>query len=682
MAKHLRAIDYETYLISNEEPIPKPVCLSWADETGSGLLVGKEEIEPKLREWLSKNDFLIAHNATFEMLVTYEHFPNLRDLVVRHLENGNWFCTQLYQQLLDNLQKTEMPNKSLAALVMNYFKLDISETKKDPDAWRLRYAELDGVPLEKWPKAAVNYAIDDSIYALKVYHKQMSKNDTIKTKEHMKATFALNWMAAPGMLIDKDRVDTLDKEILAILKPSYDKLESAEFMKRDKKGKLSKNVKVLREYIKENFEKHLLTPKGDIQVGGEALDFYMLEKEDEILTLFRAIGQYEKAKSAFVARLKSANPVIRTSYNAIVRTGRTSSRASQAYPSVNIQQQPRGLKGVTWDIRNCYIPRPGYKLCSIDYNNLELLSCAHQLYSYYGTSNMRDIINSGDNPTDLHSVFACELMSSDKHKKISYDEFVANKKKEGWKEYRSKGKPVTLGVPGGMGFDTIRTQFNKEGIKLPYDILQRCQYESVARKLVRKYQAEYPSIRVKRTGFREWSVVFDEIVKLKKILFKLYPELERFLKEGHSKFVNGEFGYTKNDFGEWEKEPYYKYTTLGVKRDYCTYTAFCNAYLMQAPSAIGAKEVGWRLFNEFRDSDEVRILAFIHDEYIFEIKDNENLAKNVDRCAEIMVDGMKSILSSVRVAVEAEVMDYWSKDTNLWAKNYWKDYNNDILKCK
>lgn len=675
-------IDFESYLISNDAPIPKPVCLSWADDSGKGLLVGHEEMEKGLKEWFQTNRLCVAHNTTFETLVIYEHFPNLRDLLIRHLEKGHFFCTQLYQQLLDNLSKTPTSNLSLATLVLKYFKIDISDTKKDPDAWRLRYSELDGVPLESWPKAAVDYAVDDSVYALKLFHKQMKENDSIQFKRHIQASFALNLMAAPGILIDKERVEILDSEINAILKPSYDQLESQGFMKRDKKGKLSKNVKILQEYIETNFEKHLKTAKGAIQVSGEALDFYALEKEDEVLKMFRAIGQYEKAKTAFLARLKTANPVIRTGYNAIVRSGRTSSRASSTYPSVNIQQQPRGLKGVTWDIRNCYIPRPGYKLVTIDYNNLELLSCAHQTYSHYGHGKMRDIINSGTSPTDLHSVFACELMSSDTKKVITYDEFIANKKKEGWKEYRSKGKPVTLGVPGGMGFDTIRTQFNKEGIRLPFEILQRCQYEVVARRLVRKYSSEYPSIRVKRTGFREWSLVFDEIVKLKKILFKLYPELEQFLKDGHLKFVNGEFGYSKNEFGEWEKEPYYKYSTLGVKRDYCTYTAFCNGFLMQAPSAVGAKESGWNLIKEYRNNDEVQPLAFIHDEYIFEIKDNNNLQSNVDRCAEIMIDSMKTVLTSVRVAVEAEVKDYWSKDVSLWGRNYWKDYDSTTLHYK
>jgi hypothetical protein len=680
--------DYETWLISDDMPIPKPVCLSFASETGdTGLLVG-DDIEPFIKARLSRNDLLVAQNATFELLVTYHYYPKLRDLIWRHLDNGNFYCTQLQQQLLDNLSEKELHDKSLSGLVLHYFNKDISESKTDPDAWRLRYKELDGVPLTDWPDVAKEYAINDSIYALEVYKKQIKINGSIKYKSHLQASFALNLMAARGLLTDQNRVDILDKEIDAILKPTYDMLSSKGFMKPIKsgknKGKLSKNIKTLQEHVKSTFTQYKYTDKKAIQVAGDALDFYLLEKDDKVVRAFREIGKYEKTKSAFISRLKTANPenpLIRTGYNAIVRSGRTSSRASFAYPSVNIQQQPRGLKGVTWDIRNCYIPRKGFKLVCIDYNNLELISCANQLYKHYGKSAMLDIINSGTIPTDLHSVFACELMSSDLGRIITYDEFMAHKKEDEYKQYRNKGKPVTLGVPGGMGYDTIRTQFDREGIKLPFEVLQRCEYDVVARRLKRKYEGEFPNIRVKRTGRKEWSLVFDEIVKLKRVLFKLYPDLEAFLSSGHKDFLNGEMGYAKNDFGEWEEEPYYKYNALGVKRDYCTYTAFCNGFLMQAPSAVGAKRTGYNLVREYEKNDDVFPLAFIHDEYIFEIRENADLHKNIDRCSEIMVKSMQEELPHGRVAVEAEWMSYWSKSNNEGSKVYWVDVGSDILKC-
>lgn len=676
--------DYESYLISDKTPIPKPVCLSYFDDSsGKGEVLIGDNMASFLEDCMKKEKILIAQNCVFELMVTYNAYPHLRSLLWEHLDAGRFKCTQIYQQLLDNLEKSpKVANPSLANMVKYYFNKDISESKTDPMAWRLRYSELDGVALNKWPKEAYDYSLQDSIYCLDIYKKQRQLNSNLSLLEHLQASFALNLSATRGILTDKNRVETLEAEIDAILQPNYQKLESQGFMKRDKNNKLSKNVKTLKEYIQANFDTPPTTGKGAVKVDAEALDYYKVQKQDDIIDFFSNIGIYEKAKTAFLSHLKEANPIIRTSYNPIVRSGRTSSRASKAYPSVNIQQMPRGLKGVTWDIRNCFIPRPGYKLVTIDYNNLELLACADQLYKYYGKCAMRDIINGGTIPTDLHSVFACELMSSDTGKKVSYEEFMKHKKEEGYKEYRSKGKPVTLGVPGGMGYDTIRGQFFKEGIQLQYSEIAKFKYERTARKLMKQYEGEYPALRVKRTGFFEWSIVSDEIVNLKKILFRLYPELETFLKVDHVKFVNGETGYTRNEWGEWEKEPFYRYNVHGVRRDYCTYTALCNGYLMQGPSAVGAKQEVYDTVRYFENNDDVHLLAFIHDENVFEIRDNDYLQDNIDQCANIMIDSMQRVLKSVRVAVEAEVKPYWSKEICESSRVYWKDYNSKELRWK
>ena len=103
-------------------------------------------------------------------------------------------------------------------------------------------------------------------------------------------------------------------------------------------------MKLLKEYIEENIGILKKTPKGGTATGADELDYYLTQKPgDEVITLFRNILDYAKTKSAFVERLKTADPYIYTSYNAIVRSGRTSSRTTKFYPSVNIQQQPRAV---------------------------------------------------------------------------------------------------------------------------------------------------------------------------------------------------------------------------------------------------------------------------------------------------------------------------------------------------
>lgn len=722
------AFDFETDLITPEHQYPRPVCVSAYIE-GEAYLYVEDEMKAKIKEWLESEDLLIAQNATFECLVIYFNFPEFRPQLIKALDDGRIFCTQLYEQLKSNIEpslnkkgeitikdiRTNKPPpkytsdgipkyacraKSLAGLVKHYFKHDISATKKGDDVWRLRYMELLYVPVEKgerslmeinkmrqaeglplttydhWPKAAIDYAKDDSVWTFKVFAKQKRAVPDIQYAQHMRASVALNYMTHRGIEVDLHRVKQLDKELDEILIPTYEELKEQGFVKQNKKGAYTKNNKGLREYITENFETRIYTETGDISLEAQSLKVYLKEKPDELIEKFLTLGKYEKAKSAFVKRLLQANPedpVVRTNYNAIVSTGRTSSSTSKLMPcSVNIQQMPGKLEGVTFDIRGCMRARDGYKFVSVDYNNLELLAVAHQLYELYGESRMRDMVNYGDVPTDLHSVFACELKSSNEKIKCTYDDFVPHKKEEGYKEYRKKGKPVTLGCPGGMGYDTIRFQFTKDGIDLPIKTVGVFDAEWKAHAVVRDYKHKYPDLRVKRTGKFEWTTVRDEVALLRNMLYKTYPELEKFLKGGHEQFLNGFYKWKKNDFGDWEKDELYSYYVFGQSQNNCTYTALCNAWLMQGTSSVGAKEAGWRLFKEFHDSEEVHLLAFIHDEYCAEVLENENFMKNVDRISEIMIDSQMKYLTSVDVAVEAEWMTYWSKEVTEGSQQYYK----------
>jgi hypothetical protein len=347
-----------------------------------------------------------------------------------------------------------------------------------------------------------------------------------------------------------------------------------------------------------------------------------------------------------------------------------------------MQQMPREVPGVTWDIRNCFVPREGYKICSIDYSGLELSSTAHQLYDLTGNSEMRDVINSGDVPTDMHSKLACRIMSIKENKTVTYEEFVANKKESPYKYYRQLSKPINLGFPGGIGYETMRSLLIKEGINPKLVVLDKSENEDALtwkRSILRK---EGHPVRVRRVGFSEYQLVYDELVQLKQELFNLYPDLEYFLTKYHEQFLNGETKRMKNEFGEWETEPLYDFEVGGYTfvRAHCMYTQVCNGLLMQSPAAIGAKRAVCDILKKYVDSDEVRPLAFIHDELVFEIKDNENMQQHVQDLSEMMIDSMQTVLNSVRIAVEAECFDYWKKAGGFYEAAYWKDADNKQLK--
>lgn len=677
------AIDFETHLIGPDSISPKPVCLSYYNGSQGKVLKGSD-MEPFLFSIFNSEDIIIAQNLKFELLVIYKWFPKLRKFIWNKLDKGQLYCTKIYEQLIDCNVDKQLKSYSLDKLVLHYLNINISEDKKDPDAWRLRYHELEDVPLNEWPKKAYDYSMDDSIYAYKIYHCQVKKL-ILNFSLSVKAEFALNLMAQHGIQVEQKRVQLLEKEIYDILIPSYNYLIDKGFCERQKKdpNKISKKMKLLREYIEENIKEKKYTAKGAIATDSESLKIYNDLNEDEIIKAFLNINKYEKVLSAFTSNLKQADPYIYTEYNAVVDTGRTSSRRSSFYPSVNIQQMPRKVDNVTYDIRNCYIPRDGYFICSIDYNGLELAATANQLYTVYGKSPLRDVVNGGDEPTDLHSKFACKVMSIKEKRIVTYEEFVKNKKLDTYAKYRQMCKPLNLGFPGGIGYDNLRGLLNKEGIYPQFDIIyeQEVNYKKGKRgqelQIPYRYRQMYDNIRVARLSKNKFAIVADEIVQLKKQFFDLYPELEDFLKKRHLQYTTGQYRYVKNEYDEFEKEPMYAYVSHGFKRNFCTYTAFCNGFLMQSPSAAGAKHTVYNIIKRCANDQNINPLAFIHDEIVFEIK--KDRIDLVDEMAEMMIDGMQKALPHVRIAVEAECMDMWAKSGGWGTYNYWKNIKDPTL---
>lgn len=647
----LVAFDFETHRIDENNIFPKPVCVSSFNGRDAFLYRGFDEMREGLKIVLSSHT-AVAHNLSFECGVIYYHFPELRDMMFKALEEGRLVCTKINEQLNSVTQEKPKNKFDLASLVLDYFKEDISDTKTE-DSWRLRYNELEGV--KDWPQEAIDYALGDSIWAYKLFCKQRKMAYELSVKSEV----YLNLMASTGMAVDRERVDTLEREVDAHLKPHYDFLISKDMCEL-KKGKVTKKVKSLKDYIVSLGVDLRYTKKGGVAVDAESIEVYLGQKQDDILQAFRDIAVYEKAKSAYINRMKGADTIY-TSYSTVKNTGRTSSSGSKFYPSLNVQQMPREVPKVSYDIRNCFIPRPGKKIVSIDYAGLELCSTAHQLYKYYGWSKMRDTLNEGVEPTDMHSKLAARI------KGVSYEEFLAHKKE--WKPFRQLAKPINLGFPGGIGYDTMRHQLWQDGISTVFNVLHTEKRKQDLNYFY--YQLQAPDIRIARINKNEWALVQDELVKLKRDFFDLYPELEMFLKESHKKFLTKNTKWVKNDFDEWEEEPMYKYDIYGFKRDWCTYTAFCNGYLMQTPSAIGAKKAVNKTMFTFHDNPDITPLAFIHDEILYEV--TEGRYDLVEQAAWIMVDEMQSVLNSVRITTEASVMDQWQKADGFWTKQFWRD---------
>lgn len=675
------AIDYETHPISKDAPFPKPVCLSYHDGKNTGLITGMDQMGEFLATllkgvvWGTKH--LIAHNIVFEAGVTYYHFPELRPLLFDALKKKRVFCTKISEEIINVTRKSPIQKFALSDLVKNYFNEDITSTKTDPDAWRLRYNELEHFPVSEWPIEAIKYAQDDSIWAYRL-HKEQQKSSP-KASESVRAAILLNLMGIFGIRVDVQRAQDLEDEIYRMLTPKYQQLISLGLCEAVK-GKIRPKKKVgkLRELIEKTVTSPVYSAKNCVKTDGESLAAYYLQTGNEVFKLFGDLATYDKVLTSYLNNLKV--PLIRSNYETVKSTGRTSSFGSKLYPAVNIQQIPRTVPGVQWDVRNCFIPREGFKIVSIDYSGLELASTANQLGLVFGKSKMLDTINGGDSPVDMHSKLACKIMYIKQKQIITLEEFIKRKKEPELAQFRQLSKPINLGFPGGLGYDTMRHLLALEGIKTKFVVIFSSANEKEVRNYWYKLKSDDENVRVARIGPKKWALVYDELVGFKKALFSLYPELEWFLKERHKQYMTGETKYVKNDWGEWETEEMYNYDIYGFKREWCTYTAFCNGFLMQTPSAIGAKRMASDIIEKYLPDPDMNPLAFIHDEMLFEVR--EGRYDIVEDVAEMMIDGMQSVLTKVRISVEAEVMDYWKKSGGFWSKTYWKDPNSSILRSQ
>jgi hypothetical protein len=206
--------------------------------------------------------------------------------------------------------------------------------------------------------------------------------------------------------------------------------------------------------------------------------------------------------------------------------------------------------------------------------------------------------------------------------------------------------------------------------------------------MLRKLRAKDENIRVEEVLKRdksdtEFIFIWDELVGLKNRWLEAFPEMRKFLKETHKDFLTGATKWKPDGFGGFKEEPLYSFTTAGIHRNHATYTEACNAYLMQTPSAVGAKRMLRKFGEKYLFNDNVHLGAFIHDEIIVEVRDDEHFEDNVRDICDLMIDGMQEILPSVRIQVEASGMKYWSKDGDgSFEKLYWKDPGNKELKYK
>ncbi|KKM13360.1 hypothetical protein LCGC14_1717000 [marine sediment metagenome] len=435
--------DLETHLIEPGRQAPPPVCLSWAHwrEDGSvesGLMLA-EQGRRWLREQLEDDDILLVNQAIcFDLAVAHEHWRELRGLIWRAYDANRITDVSLREKLLDVAEGTlrggydsssgdwKKHKYNLGDMMMRHFdeKLD-----KGADSWRMRYGELDGVPISEWPERAVHYSIKDAESPLRLHRLQAARAKKIRYTmptefEESRASIGLKLTSMWGIRTDGERVQALWDQSETQMWKLQDELIDEGLMKGGKQSdmfgerpKASRNMKAVKERIEKLWPAGLgaipLTKTGKTSTAKDTVELI----HDSGLDKMIEFAAWQKTGSTYVRKLFDGTRwPIHCYYNEIV----SSDRVSCSGP--NLTNQPR-LPGV----RECFVSRDGRVYAACDFDAQEMRTLAQSCYDIVGRSKLGDRFNE-DPRFDPHQAFADETGGVRQHCKIA-----------------------NFGIPGGMG---------------------------------------------------------------------------------------------------------------------------------------------------------------------------------------------------------------------------------------
>lgn len=257
-----------------------------------------------------------------------------------------------------------------------------------------------------------------------------------------------------------------------------------------------------------------------------------------------------------------------------------------------------------------------------DFPQLELYTLAQCCKKWVGASKLADALNAGLDP---HMQVAALILG------ITYDEANKAKKTDAVKEARGGGKVANFGFPGGLGAASLVAYAKKA-----YGVVLRVSCPGCARRTHDKDCAK---------GLKEhWQAAWPEMPYYFARVNKLCdnPSGKATVETLWTKRTRGQASYCASCNNGFQ--------ALGAD---CAKRAVC--LIAKAQYVAGA--VPSPLFNS-------RTVAFVHDEFIVECRDDEHAPAVAYELARLMVDGANAYLPDVPIKLskmEPLLMRRWSK---------------------
>jgi len=633
------AIDIETHLIQAGQLFPKLVCLSTFDGISRQLFNAKDGLDEFIRLLRDPDIILVLHNGAFDLGV----------LSVEASEAGIDLLPEIFQAYADDRVSDTMIRAMLVDIAQGKFQeidgqrrgknygLDrlalrwLNKHLSKLDTWRLHYAALEFIPISQWPQDAKDYAekdaeitwlVDQAISDWAIKEGQPAPGNIPDQFRQIRAAWVLHLIGGWGVHIDSAMVAVVRSNLEHLVQSSYAVMEKYELFKKDKlgnyqltkKGQRSKNLKKLKELIKEGFEAQGETPpmtagrknKAGVRIPDIATSADAARDSGHIACIAYAdVANAVKLLSTYIPALERGNggKPVTSSPNVLVASGRTS------WTGPNWQNPPQ-----VGGIRECVIPRKGMVFVGADLDTVELRALAQTCLEMFGFSEMALAIQKGQ---DLHLALAAEVLGID----YATAEKLYNSGDPLVNDTRQNMKAPNFGFPGGMGYKKFALNQIAVGTPLIKD----------------------PTAPL--------SVHFERAAFLREAWFKRWPEMRLYLR--HASDVTGDFGSFTVE------QPWSGRIRGGV--EYCS----CANTYFQGRVADGTKLALWRItWACYVDKTSVlygsRIVLFLHDEVILECP--EQVAHLcADEIVKILCGAVQEVIPDIPITSKPVITRRWYK---------------------
>lgn len=610
------AFDTETYLIRPGRQAPRVVCV----QSRAGGVELREAGLDRLEAALHAGDLIVAHSAAYDAACSIATRPRLLAPWFEAYSNDRVTCTKVREKLIRIAQGSARKGTLydlLTCVGRHDLEHDFEAGDKSGEGWRLRYAELDGIPVDQWPSEAKRYALADLV--VEDLHQAQADNYPAEwlADEYRRSRFdfALYLQSCSGMRTDPRAVEAFGRKVEAEHEEHRERLTEGGLVRSDG----SRNVARARAHMRSMCaDKGITVPITKTGKERESTEdkYTALDADACAATGDPLLARYAKYTTIGtlrrrVERLALAGEIpIQPRFDVLKVTGRTSASKGDVLPGKPLLAYGDSVQNLNRapGLRECYTARAGYVLASVDWSGAELHSLA-QVCLWLGLgSKLAEVLNAG---RDAHLHFACTQNSWD------YDWAEAALRGEHGsdarkivKAARQGSKAFNFGFPGGLGIETFRVFARKTyGVELTEDGA--------------------------RAGKAQWMAT--------------HPEMQ---------------GYFQHINELLESDAPLVHFLSGRFRGALTYCSAANSYF-QGHTADMAGHAGWALTREYYGIDPgplngARPWNFVHDEFIAEVPE-ASAHECATRMVEIMEASGKVYCPDVPVKAEPAISRRWRK---------------------